>query len=117
MTMFGNEIIDMRQLGLLTKFSFSDSLSMVLGYYQDLEQKRAIDRVVKLRYEDCCWRFSAYAEQVYEPDNRRKIADLDTKFGIQFEMKGLATLGAKDISDTMDTRLLPYSRPFNLSEK
>lgn len=117
MTMFGNEIIDMRQLGLLTKFSFSDRLSMVLGYYQDLEQKRAIDRVIKLRYEDCCWRFSAYAEQVYEPDNRRKIADLDTKFGIQFEMKGLATLGAKDISDTMDTRLLPYSRPFNLSEK
>ena len=116
MTMFGNEIIDMRQLGLLTKFSFSDRLSMVLGYYQDLEQKRAIDRVIKLRYEDCCWRFSAYAEQVYEPDNRRKIADLDTKFGIQFEMKGLATLGAKDISDTMDTRLLPYSRPFNLSE-
>lgn len=116
MTMFGNEIIDMRQLGLLTKFSFSDRLSMVLGYYQDLEQKRAIDKVIKLRYEDCCWRFSAYAEQVYEPDNRRKIADLDTKFGIQFEMKGLATLGAKDISDTMDTRLLPYSRPFNLSE-
>ena len=115
-TMFKNEIIDMKQLGFLTRYAFSNRLSVVLGYYHDLEQKHAIDKIVKLRYEDCCWRFSVYAEQVNEPDNKRQVSEKDNKFGLQFEMKGLATLGAKDISDNLDTRLLPYSRPFNLSE-
>ena len=115
-TMFTNEIIDMKQFGALTKFPLSERLSVMLGYYHDLEQKHSVDKIIKLRYEDCCWRFSVFAEQVNEPDNVRQVADKDNKFGFQFEMKGLGTLGAKDITDTLDTRLLPYSRPFNLSE-
>ena len=43
-------------------------------------------------------------------------AERDTMFGFKFEMKGLGSIGTKDSKGELDTRLMPYSQPFNLSD-
>ena len=42
-------------------------------------------------------------------------ADNETKFGVFFELKGLANVGA-DTSFTTETKLLPYNDTVNLSK-
>lgn len=114
--MFKNEKVDLKQLGAHLALPLGDRFSLMSSMFYDLEQKRNIDRVVKLQYSNCCWKFNVYLEQVNEPDNVHLRAHEDTKFGLQFEMKGLGSLGGRDLEHNLDTRLLPYNRPFNISE-
>jgi LPS-assembly protein len=54
-------------------------------------------------------------EQVNTPDNVTLTATQETRFGVQFQMKGLGSVGS-GTSYKLDTQLLPYSRPFNLND-
>ncbi|MBQ8707793.1 MAG: LPS assembly protein LptD [Succinivibrionaceae bacterium] len=115
-TMFDTRRIDLKQMGGHLSLPVNDSTSLMMSAFYDLEQKRNIDRIVKLQYSNCCWKFNVFLEQVNEPDNISLKAREDTKFGLQFEMKGLGSLGGKDLEHNLNTRLLPYNRPFNISE-
>ncbi len=115
-TMFDNKKVDLKQIGAHIAFPINDNISLMSSAFYDLEQKRNIDRIIKLQYDNCCWKFNVFLEQVNEPDNINWKAREDTKFGLHFEMKGLGSIGGKDLEHSLDTRLLPYNRPFNISE-
>ncbi len=114
--MFGNEQVDLSQLGVLAAFPITPELRMDFEYYYDMEQKSTIDRAIRIKYDSCCWGFAISAEQQNKPDNRTMTAERDTMFGFKFEMKGLGSIGTKDSKGELDTRLMPYSQPFNLSD-
>ena len=42
-------------------------------------------------------------------------ATQETRFGIEFEMKGLGSVGS-GTNYSLNTQLLPYIRPFNLND-
>lgn len=115
-TMFTYKKVDLRQVGAHLSLPINDEISIAAGMYYDIEQRRNIDRVLKIRYDSCCWRISAFLEQTNKPDNITKSAHEDTKFGFQFEMKGLATVGSKGLDESMNTSRLPYHRPFTNME-
>ncbi len=115
-TMFDFKKVDLKQFGAHLALPINDNFSFMSSVFYDLEQKHNIDRIVKFQYDNCCWKFNVFLEQVNEPDNIHLKAREDTKFGLQFEMKGLGSLGGKDLEHNLNTRLLPYNRPFNISE-
>ncbi len=115
-TMFTNKKVDLRQLGAHIALPLTENLGIKMAAYYDLEQKRNIDRVIKMQYDNCCWRLNVFVEQVNEPDNVTLKAHEETKYGIQFMMKGLGNIGNSNVDYTLSTRLLPYYRPFNISE-
>ena len=49
------------------------------------------------------------------PDNTTLTATQETRFGIEFEMKGLGSVGS-GTNYSLNTQLLPYIRPFNLND-
>lgn len=115
-TMFTNKQIDLRQVGAHLSLPITENLGIKAAAFYDLEQKRNIDRVIKMQYDNCCWRFNVFIEQTNEPDNLTLRAKEETKYGIQFMMKGLGNIGNSDVDYSLNTRLLPYYRPFNISE-
>jgi LPS-assembly protein len=44
-------------------------------------------------------------------------SDAERSFGIQFEMKGLGSVGTGSKGTSLDTEALPYIRPFNLRDQ
>lgn len=108
--------IDLKQFGMHLSTKLTNELSVIVAGYYDLEQKKNIDRVIKLNYDTCCWRFSIYAEQINKPNNQSLRSHEDKSIGIQFELKGLSSFGSKNDNYSLDTDLLHYYRPFDLSE-
>lgn len=109
------EQTDMSQLGLLAKVPLNRKWQAIAAYYYDTEQSRNIDRLLGLRYDSCCWSVDLVLERAYKPDNVTLTAEEETRFGLQFQMKGLGSVGS-GTSYTLDTKLLPYTRPFNLND-
>ena len=109
------EQTDMSQLGGLTTVPLNQKWQAIAAYYYDLKQHRNIDRLVGLRYDSCCWSVDLVLEQENKPDNVTLTSTTETSFGLQFQMKGLGSVGS-GTSYSLDTQLLPYTRPFNLND-
>ena len=68
-----------------------------------------------LRYDSCCWSVDLVLEQENKPDNVTLTSSTETSIGLQFQMKGLGSVGS-GTDYSLNTQLLPYSRPFNLND-
>ena len=109
------EQTDMSQLGGLTAIPINQKWQAIAAYYYDLQQSLNIDRLIGLRYDSCCWSLDLVLEQENKPDNVTLTASPETRVGLQFQMKGLGSVGS-GTNYTLDTQLLPYTRPFNLND-
>jgi LPS-assembly protein len=109
------EQTDMSQVGALTAIPINKKWQAIAAYYYDLQQNLNIDRLVGLRYDSCCWSLDLVLEQENKPDNVTLTAEPETRFGLQFQMKGLGSVGS-GTNYTLNTQLLPYTRPFNLND-
>jgi LPS-assembly protein len=83
--------------------------------YYDLYQKKNIDSKLAVKYDSCCYSLGVQAERYNKPNNYTMTSRNETKFGVFFELKGLANVGA-DTSFTAETKLLPYNDTVNLSK-
>ena len=91
--------------------------SLYGGYYQELNQNVKVDRKVGLKYDSCCWSINFNLEWVNTPDNVNLTPTSERSLGIQFEMKGLGSVGTGSKGTSLDTEALPYIRPFNLRDQ
>lgn len=112
-----NEITDLNQIGLLLTTPLNDQWHLYGGYYQELNQNVKSDRKVGLKYDSCCWSINFNLEWVNTPDNVNNTSTAERSFGIQFEMKGLGSVGTGSKGTSLDTEALPYIRPFNLRDQ
>jgi len=110
-----DEVTDISQLGLLARLPVTDNWQLIGAHYTDLQQSTALDSLVGIRYDACCWSLNLAFERHRRPDNASLTAETENKLGLQFELKGLGSIGS-GTDFTLDTRLLPYSRPFNLND-
>ncbi len=108
------EIVDVKQLGLLTKIPVTNDLTLIGVAYRDLEQKHDIDKKLALKYESCCYSIGFQVERYYKPDNVTLTAEQETTFGVFFELKGLANVGGSSDFST-STKLLPHNNTVNLN--
>ncbi|MEZ6929833.1 LPS assembly protein LptD [Aeromonas sp. S16(2024)] len=111
------EVTDLNQIGLLLTTPLSDQWHLYGGYYQELDQNVKVDRKVGLKYDSCCWSINFNLEWVNTPDNVNLAPTSERSLGIQFEMKGLGSVGTGSKGTSLDTEALPYIRPFNLRDQ
>ena len=105
---------DLSQAGLVMMAPIADQWQMYGGYYRDIKQDVNIDRKIGVKYDSCCWSINMSLEWHNQPDNVTLKPTSEKVIGLQFEMKGLGSVGTGGRSVTLDTELLPYVRPFNL---
>lgn len=113
-----DNIIDLRQIGIVSEIPLNNKFTLTLASYRDLEQNQNIDSKVSLKYNAVCWSIAF----VYENYNKTNWNDLarrnDEIYGIQFEFKGIGTVNVAGNSDKnyQDTKLLNYFDPTNLNQ-
>ena len=115
---FSDNIIDLKQIGVVTQVPLGRNFSLALASYRDLEQSENIDTKVALKFEDCCWSLAFIYENYNSCDWRDLEYRQDHRFGISFEFKGV---GAVNFSgnvdkDYTDTILLDHFDPTNLNQ-
>ncbi|WP_421238048.1 LPS assembly protein LptD [Aeromonas jandaei] len=108
---------DLSQAGLVMMAPIADQWQMYGGYYRDIQQNVNIDRKIGVKYDSCCWSINLSLEWHNQPDNITLKPTSEKSIGLQFEMKGLGSVGTGGRSVTLDTELLPYVRPFNLKDQ
>ncbi|HHQ4773761.1 TPA: LPS assembly protein LptD [Aeromonas veronii] len=108
---------DLSQAGLVMMAPIADQWQMYGGYYRDIKQDVNIDRKIGVKYDSCCWSINMSLEWHNQPDNITLKPTSEKVIGLQFEMKGLGSVGTGGRSVTLDTELLPYVRPFNLKDQ
>jgi LPS-assembly protein len=111
------QVTDLNQIGLLLTTPLNDQWHLYGGYYQELNQNVKSDRKVGLKYDSCCWSINFNLEWVNTPDNVNMTPTSERSLGIQFEMKGLGSVGTGSKGTSLDTEALPYIRPFNLRDQ
>ncbi|HDX8380110.1 TPA: LPS assembly protein LptD [Aeromonas salmonicida] len=112
-----NQVADINQVGMLLTTPLNDQWHLYGGYYRDLDQGVNVDRKVGLKYDSCCWSINFNLEWVNTPDNVTMRPTSERSLGIQFEMKGLGSVGTGSKGTSLDTEALPYIRPFNLRDQ
>ena len=112
-----NQVADINQVGMLLTTPLNDQWHLYGGYYHDLDQGVKVDRKVGLKYDSCCWSINFNLEWVNTPDNVTMRPTSERSLGIQFEMKGLGSVGTGSKGTSLDTEALPYIRPFNLRDQ
>ncbi len=112
-----NQVADLNQVGMLLTTPLNDQWHLYGGYYRDLDQGVNVDRKVGLKYDSCCWSINFNLEWVNTPDNVTMRPTSERSLGIQFEMKGLGSVGTGSKGTSLDTEALPYIRPFNLRDQ
>ena len=99
----------------LTTIPIDGKWNAIAAYYRDIKQQNNIDRLIGLQYDSCCWKVNLVVESESKPDNTTLTATQETRFGVEFEMKGLGSVGS-GTNYSLNTQLLPYIRPFNLND-
>ncbi len=112
-----NDIVNLDQLGLLLELPITRNLKFIGAFYHDLEQHDDIDKKFALRYEECCWAITGMIEEYNKTDWEDLTRERETRFGIQFEFKGLGAVNVSGNKDpaSLDTALLDHFNPTNLN--
>ncbi|MCR6554263.1 LPS assembly protein LptD, partial [Aeromonas sp. CPF2-S1] len=111
------QVTDLNQIGLLLTTPLDDRWQMYGGYYRDIKQDVNIDRKIGVKYDSCCWSINMSLEWHNQPDNVTLKPTSEKVIGLQFEMKGLGSVGTGSKGTSLDTEALPYIRPFNLRDQ
>ena len=77
------------QLTLSGAFPINDKWSFVGSLERDIENKRNLETLAGLEYQDCCWKTRIVAKRYLSSDN----VNYETPIFIEFELKGLGGLG------------------------
>ena len=106
---------DISQLGALMTLPLEQGWKAIGAYYRDIKQDTNIDRLFGVQYDSCCWSINVVMEWENKPDNTTLTTTQDKRIGLQFQMKGLGSVGS-GTTYSLNTKLLPYTRPFNLND-
>lgn len=87
---------DLEQAEASMIWPLNGNWSVVGRWLQDLEEKEALDQIVGLEYENCCWRVrTVFRSWVDDDADDRK----NNGIFLQFTLKGLGTVGTQATGD------------------
>ena len=82
-------------------------------WYYDVDDKKNIERLAGIEYDNCCWGIRLVARDFINSDVTSDNADTETSIQLQFVLKGLAHLG-NNIENILEDGILGYTkRPSN----
>jgi LPS-assembly protein len=104
----GNGLRDLSQADASLVLPLSDRWRAFARYRYDIEEHRALDDMVGLQYEDCCWMVRVLYQRGIKDEYVRQFQDeasnelssniaveRDYAFILEFQLKGLGSLGNK----------------------
>ncbi|NIV37253.1 MAG: LPS assembly protein LptD, partial [Anaerolineae bacterium] len=91
-------IRDLSQADASMVLPVGERWSVYARYRYDVDEHRAVDDLVGVRYEDCCWAVSliyqrSFDEEFLDPVTGRPVLERDHTFVLEFQLKGLGNLG------------------------
>ena len=86
------------QLTLSGALPLNDKWSFVGSTEHDIENRRNLETLVGLEYQDCCWKTRLVAKRYLTSDN----VTYETPIFIEFELKGLGNLGTNARQELKD---------------
>ncbi len=86
------------QLTLSGVLPLNDKWSFVGSTEHDIENRRNLETLVGLEYQDCCWKTRLVAKRYLTSDN----VTYETPIFIEFELKGLGNLGTNARQELKD---------------
>ncbi|MGK0498434.1 MAG: LPS-assembly protein [Oceanicoccus sp.] len=98
-TSFAGLQSDLAQVDASVVYPLNERWSLFSRYLYDTENHRGLEEMAGLQYEDCCWVLRVLYQQGIEDefvDNNNDItADQHYAFIVEFQLKGLGSLGNK----------------------
>lgn len=103
-------IRDLSQGSASVLLPISERWRLMASYRYDVEEHRALDHVAGLQYEDCCWMVRVLYQQTFDDEfidttSNRIVTEQDYAFIVEFQLKGLGSLGNKAESLLKETFL------------
>ncbi|MEH6911997.1 MAG: LPS-assembly protein LptD [Oceanicoccus sp.] len=97
---FGTVKRDLSQADASMVLPINDRWSVFGRYRYDVDEQRALDEMVGVQYDDCCWKVRLLYQQSIEDQyidelNDRLVVESDYAFVLEFQLKGLGSLGNK----------------------
>ena len=80
---------ELKQITLSGSFPLNDKWSFVGSFDRDLKNKRSLENLIGLEYQDCCWKVRLVSKRYLSSDNE----NYETPIFLEFELKGLGNLG------------------------
>lgn len=89
-TEFNQDDNKLSQFTISTALPINDKWSFVGSYERDIENKRNLETLIGLEYQDCCWKTRIVAKRYLSSDN----VNYENPIFLEFELKGLGSLGS-----------------------
>lgn len=106
---------DISQLGTMSSWPITDTISAVGSIYYDLDNHQTADSFVGLHYSDCCWGVSIqYGRKITDWNSNSKTSKYKNKFSLNFELRGLSP-NNNTIAKMLDFGLLHYKTAFEVN--
>jgi LPS-assembly protein len=96
----GNTRRDLSQADASIVLPITDRWSVFGRYRYDIEEQYTLDEMVGVQYDDCCWMVRLLYQQSVDDQyanelNDQIIVERDYAFVLEFQLKGLGSLGNK----------------------
>ncbi|MEH6812841.1 MAG: LPS assembly protein LptD [Motiliproteus sp.] len=88
---------DLEQTDLSFIWPINAQWSLLARWLNDIENSEALDQVLGLEYENCCWKIRTLYRQWIDDDTDDRE---NSGIFLQFTMKGLGTFGTKAVGDS-----------------
>jgi LPS-assembly protein len=91
---------DLSQLDASMALAINDRWSLFSRYRYDTEDHRSLDQMVGVQYDDCCWMVrllyqQGVKDQFIDELSNLPVVENDYAFLLEFQLKGLGSLGNK----------------------
>jgi LPS-assembly protein len=107
----GNTLRDLSQVDSSLVLPLSERWGLFGRYRYDIEQNSALDQMAGIEYQDCCWMlrllYQQGVEEEYLDNTGTLVVEQDYAFILEFQLKGLGSLGAK-ARNILEENILGY---------
>lgn len=110
---------DIKQLGVILGWNFTERLSLMSSYYRDLALRKMVESQLGLTYNSCCWRATLYAARYLTATPEGKPDSIhhfyyDNRFGINFDLYFGGSY-SNGVSRMLKRGKIPYTEAFNIN--
>lgn len=103
---------DISQLGIMSSWPITETLSVIGAYYYDTKLEQSSDSFIGFQYNSCCWGIGVqYGRRITNWDISSERSEYDNKLSFNFELRGFSR-SQNTTAKMLNFGLLPYQTAF-----